>query len=86
MTDKSARGSAAVSRPHGSARPRGCGRGNPRRSRCTVRMPSLERIYDWSAVRDGYDAGDPIGYGKTAEEAIADLKKEESERNDGAES
>ena len=31
------------------------------------------RQFDWSAVRDGYDGGDPIGYGATEAEAIADL-------------
>ena len=31
------------------------------------------RRYDWSAVRDGYDEGDPIGYGSTEQEAINEL-------------
>lgn len=29
--------------------------------------------FDWEATFDGYDAGDPIGYGATEAEAIADL-------------
>jgi hypothetical protein len=28
---------------------------------------------DYCAVRDGYDEGDPIGYGETEEEAIETL-------------
>jgi hypothetical protein len=31
------------------------------------------RSFDWSAVRDGYEGGDLVGWGKTKEEAIADL-------------
>ena len=38
------------------------------------------RQFDWSAVRDGYDGGDPVGYGRTEAEAIADLKMMEEER------
>lgn len=36
------------------------------------------RDYDWCAVRDDYDGepGTPVGYGKTAEAAIADLRRE----------
>lgn len=29
--------------------------------------------FDWSAVADGYEPGDPIGYGKTEQDAIDDL-------------
>jgi hypothetical protein len=40
------------------------------------------RNYDWSAVREDYNAGDLIGYGSTEQEAIDDLKIQESELND----
>ncbi len=49
--------------------------------------PIPMRQFDWSAVRDGYDGGDawcggdvhgdPIGYGRTEEAAIADLLEQE---------
>ena len=29
--------------------------------------------FDWSAVTDNYEPGDPIGYGRTEEAAKADL-------------
>jgi hypothetical protein len=32
------------------------------------------RQFDWEACRDYWDEGDPIGYGATEAEAIADLK------------
>jgi hypothetical protein len=35
--------------------------------------PIPSRDADWSAVLDGYDAGDPIGRGRTEEKAIEDL-------------
>lgn len=35
--------------------------------------PIPVRDYDWSAVREDYEDGDAIGYGKTEEEAIKDL-------------
>jgi hypothetical protein len=31
------------------------------------------RSFDWSAVTDQYEPGDPIGYGRTEAEAINDL-------------
>jgi len=31
------------------------------------------RNYDWCATYDGYEPGDPIGYGRTEQEAILDL-------------
>jgi hypothetical protein len=31
------------------------------------------RQFDWSAVTDDYEPGDPIGYGRTEAEAINDL-------------
>jgi len=37
------------------------------------------RQFDWSAVRDGYEPGMPIGRGATEEAAIADLLEQEEE-------
>lgn len=31
------------------------------------------RDFDWSAVSDSYEGGDPIGYGRTQQEAIDNL-------------
>ena len=31
------------------------------------------REFDWTAVTDNYDLGSPVGYGRTEQEAIADL-------------
>lgn len=49
--------------------------------------PIPMRQFNWSAVRDGYDGGDrwaggdvpgdPIGYGRTEAEAVADLLEQE---------
>lgn len=39
------------------------------------------RDYDWSAIRESYDEGDLVGYGRTEQEAINDLKMQEDERN-----
>jgi hypothetical protein len=39
-----------------------------------VYPPIPLRQFDWDAVYDGYEPGDPIGHGATEEEAIADLK------------
>ncbi len=36
--------------------------------------PIPTRAFDWCAVFDGYDGGDPIGFGATEEAAIAELK------------
>ncbi len=41
--------------------------------------PIPVRDYDWSAIRDDYDSGDLIGYGRTEQEAIDNLKKQENE-------
>lgn len=38
------------------------------------------RQFDWTATRDSYEPGDPIGYGASEGEAVADLKQRESER------
>lgn len=35
--------------------------------------PIPDRRFDWSAVSSNYEPGDPIGYGATEHEAIADL-------------
>lgn len=35
--------------------------------------PMPVRQFDWSAVFDSYDDGDPVGYGATEQEAINDL-------------
>ena len=40
------------------------------------------RDFDWSAVTDNYEPGCPIGYGRTEEEAIADLMAEIEARED----
>jgi hypothetical protein len=37
------------------------------------------REYDWSAIREDYDAGDLIGYGRTEQEAIDNLKQQEDD-------
>jgi len=39
--------------------------------------PIPKRAWDWSAVRDGYEPGDPIGYGPTEADAIRDLLDQE---------
>jgi hypothetical protein len=38
------------------------------------------RNHDWTAVLDNYDEGDPIGSGRTRDEAIADLEEQLAER------
>ena len=38
------------------------------------------RDYDWSAIRKGYDEGDLIGYGRTEQDAINDLLRQENDR------
>lgn len=42
--------------------------------------PIPDRQYDWTAVLDGYDAGDPIGYGATEADAIKELMEQVAER------
>lgn len=37
--------------------------------------PIPPREFDWSATIDGYEPGDPIGYGATEQEAIEDLQQ-----------
>ena len=38
--------------------------------------PIGTRQFDWTALTEDYDLGSPIGYGRTEEEAIADLKEQ----------
>jgi len=45
-----------------------------------VYPPIPLRQFDYSAVRDGYEPGDPIGYGKTAFDAERDLIETEELR------
>jgi len=40
--------------------------------------PVPDRRFDWSAVRDGWDLGEPIGRGPTEAAAIADLLEQEA--------
>jgi hypothetical protein len=35
--------------------------------------PIPPREFDWSAVLDNYEGGDPVGFGATEQEAINDL-------------
>lgn len=44
-----------------------------------VHPPIPDRNYDWEAIRDGYDAGDPIGRGRTPMGALKDLLEQEGE-------
>ena len=41
--------------------------------------PIPVRAWDWAAKRDGYDAGDLIGFGATEDEAIKDLLDKEED-------
>ena len=45
-----------------------------------VHPPIPVRQFDWSAVRDGYEPGAPIGWGSTEQAAIDDLLQEERDR------
>ncbi len=38
-----------------------------------IAPPVPTRVYDWMAVSDDFDEGDPTGYGPTELAAIADL-------------
>ena len=40
--------------------------------------PIPVRAFDWSAVRDGYEPGMPVGRGATEQAAIADLIEREA--------
>ena len=39
------------------------------------------RQFDWKATRDGYEPGDPIGYGKTEEQSLRELQEQEEMDN-----
>ena len=39
--------------------------------------PIAVRDYDWSALREDWDLDEPIGYGRTEQEAIDDLIEKE---------
>jgi hypothetical protein len=45
-----------------------------------IHPPIPIRNFDWEATRDGYDKGDPIGFGRTEELAKADLLEQEEAR------
>jgi regulator of replication initiation timing len=45
-----------------------------------INPPIPIRNFDWEATRDGYDKGDPIGFGRTEELAKADLLEQEEAR------
>ena len=38
------------------------------------------RQFDWSATEDSYEPGLPVGYGRTEQEAIADLLEQIEDR------
>lgn len=38
--------------------------------------PIPVRSFDWVVTLDGYEPGDPIGYGETEHEALGDLLKQ----------
>lgn len=38
--------------------------------------PIPDRRFDWSATEEDYEPGCPVGYGRTEEEAIADLREQ----------
>jgi hypothetical protein len=42
-----------------------------------IHPPIPIRSFDWEATRDGYDKGDPVGFGRTEELAKADLLEQE---------
>lgn len=46
-----------------------------------VYPPIPIRSFDWSAVTDNYEGGDPIGRGATEQEAIADLTTQIDEQS-----
>lgn len=52
------------------------GQGGPKIVTQFVCLPIPDRRFDWSAVTDNYEGGDPIGYGSTEAEAIADLNEQ----------
>jgi len=42
--------------------------------------PIPTRNFDWQATDDNYEPGCPIGYGRTEQEAIDDLREQMEER------
>lgn len=38
-----------------------------------INPPIPTTAFDWRAVFDGYEPGDPIGYGRSEQDAVADL-------------
>lgn len=44
------------------------------------RKPIPTDRFDWSAITDDYEPGDPIGFGATEAEAIADLEEQLEDR------
>jgi hypothetical protein len=44
-----------------------------------VNPPIPSRNFDWCATREGYDEGDPMGWGSTRKAAINALKGIENE-------
>lgn len=44
-----------------------------------IRPPIPVRRYDWIATREHSDLGDPIGYGATEAEVMADLVMQEGD-------
>lgn len=41
-----------------------------------VHPPIPDRNFDWQAVSNDYEAGDPIGHGATKEQAVNNLKSQ----------
>ena len=44
--------------------------------------PVPGRQFDWSAVKDGYEPGEPIGYGENEQNAIDDLLQQLEEEGE----
>ena len=42
-----------------------------------INPPIPSRAFDWQATHEGYEPGEPIGYGATEQEAIEDLAGEQ---------
>ena len=49
-----------------------------------IRPPIPVRDFDWQATLDGYEPGDPIGHGRTPEDAKADLIEQLDDEKDTA--
>lgn len=43
--------------------------------------PIPVRCHDWTATREGYEPGEPLGSGATEQEAIDDLREQEEVRS-----